>query len=362
MRLLDQESIENIATGAAFFGAGGGGNPFLGKLMALDAIKKHGPVKLLDVSEINDDDYFCPAAIMGAPAVMMEKIPKGDEFERVFKMLSQYTGHEFVGTFPMEAGGVNSMVPIALAASLGIPLVDCDGMGRAFPELQMVTFYLGGVAATPMVITDEKGNAGVIKTISAKWAERLARVQTVEMGGSATVALYPSNGKQIKQNGIRGIVNLCEQVGLRIRDAHLNPAKALAEILEVTNGHLIFEGKVIDVVRRTERGFNVGDIKIDGFNDFQDQHLSVLIQNENLLALRNDQPIVMTPDLIEIVDADTLLPVTTEVIKYGKRVKVLATPADARWRTKAGIQTAGPRYFGFDYDYQPVEDLVAKAD
>ncbi len=86
--------------------------------------------------------------------------------------------------------------------------------------------------------------------------------------------------------------------------------------------------------------------------------MSVLIQNENLLALRNDKPIVMTPDLIEIVDADTLLPVTTEVIKYGKRVKVLATPADARWRTEAGIKTAGPRYFGFDYDYQPVEDLV----
>ena len=43
--------------------------------MALEAIKKNGPVKLLDVSEIRDDDYFCPAAIMGAPAVMMEKIP-----------------------------------------------------------------------------------------------------------------------------------------------------------------------------------------------------------------------------------------------------------------------------------------------
>ena len=86
-------------------------------------------------------------------------------------------------------------------------------------------------------------------------------------------------------------MTLCEQVGLRIRDAHLDPAKALTEILEVTKGHLIFEGKVIDVARRTERGFNVGDIKIDGFNDFQDQYLSVLIQNENLLALRNDKPV-----------------------------------------------------------------------
>lgn len=265
-------------------------------------------------------------------------------------MLSQYTGLEFVGTFPMEAGGVNSMVPIASAASLGIPLVDCDGMGRAFPELQMVTFYRCGVADTPMDFTDEKGNAGVIKTNCAQWAERLARVTTVEMGGSDTVALYPSNGQQIKTNGIRGIDSLCETVGLRIRDAHLNPAKALAEILEVTNGHLIFEGQDFDVVRRTERGFNVGDIQIDGLHDLLDTHHCVLITNENLLALRNELPIVMTPDLIEIVDADTLLPVTTEVIKYGQRVQDCATPADARWRTQAGITTAGPRYFGFDYD------------
>ena len=44
---------------------------------------------------------------------------------------------------PMEAGGVNSMLPIA-AARLGLPMVDCDGMGRAFPELPMVTFTIGG--------------------------------------------------------------------------------------------------------------------------------------------------------------------------------------------------------------------------
>ena len=47
---------------------------------------------------------------------------------------------------PMEAGGVNSMLPIAAAARLGLPMVDCDGMGRAFPELQMVTFTIGGVS------------------------------------------------------------------------------------------------------------------------------------------------------------------------------------------------------------------------
>ena len=40
------------------------------------------------------------------------------------------------------------MIPIVVAAKLGIPLVDCDGMGRAFPELPMVTFHLNGMSAT----------------------------------------------------------------------------------------------------------------------------------------------------------------------------------------------------------------------
>ena len=54
---------------------------------------------------------------------------------------------------PIEAGGVNSMLPIAAAARLNLPLVDVDGMGRAFPELQMVTFTIGGLSATPMALT-----------------------------------------------------------------------------------------------------------------------------------------------------------------------------------------------------------------
>lgn len=34
MRYLDEEAIENIAVGAAFLGTGGGGDPYIGKMMA----------------------------------------------------------------------------------------------------------------------------------------------------------------------------------------------------------------------------------------------------------------------------------------------------------------------------------------
>ncbi|MOA18248.1 hypothetical protein D3C78_1385530 [compost metagenome] len=89
--------------------------------------------------------------------------------------------------------------------------------------------------------------------------------------------------------------------------------------------------------------------------------MKVYFQNENLLAEKNGQVIAMTPDLICLVDYETLLPVTTESLKYGKRVRVIGLPANPKWRTEKGVETVGPRYFGYDYDYAPIEELVSKA-
>jgi len=46
MRKIDEITIENIALGASLLGTGGGGDPYIGKLIALSAVKKYGPVKL----------------------------------------------------------------------------------------------------------------------------------------------------------------------------------------------------------------------------------------------------------------------------------------------------------------------------
>ena len=49
-----------------------------------------------------------------------------------------YMGRTPTHTISIEAGGLNSTTPFVVAAQLGIPLVDADGMGRAFPEIQMI--------------------------------------------------------------------------------------------------------------------------------------------------------------------------------------------------------------------------------
>ena len=42
----------------------------------------------------------------------------------------------------VETGGMNTIEPLILGAELGIPVVDADGMGRAFPELQVINIVL----------------------------------------------------------------------------------------------------------------------------------------------------------------------------------------------------------------------------
>jgi hypothetical protein len=109
------------------------------------------------------------------------------------------------------------------------------------------------------------------------------------------------------------------------------------------------------VARRTEAGFAKGDARIEGIGDDTNSVLEIRFQNEHLVATRDGEIAVTVPDLIIILDAETGDPITTEELRYGFRVTVLATPCDERWRTDAGLALAGPRYFGYDIDYVPVE-------
>ena len=86
--------------------------------------------------------------------------------------------------------------------------------------------------------------------------------------------------------------------------------------------------------------------------------MTLKFQNEFLMAERQDgTPSAMTPDLICLLDLETGQPITTETMAYGYRVIVFGLPCDPKWRTDAGLALVGPKYFGYDIDYQPIENL-----
>src|SRR5215471_15332183 len=72
--------------------------------------------------------------------------------------------------------------------------------------------------------------------------------------------------------------------------------------------------------------------------------LLLRFQNENLVAIRDGDMVASVPDLIVVVSSDMCEPITTEELRYGFRVTVLAAPCDARWRTPKGLELVDPRY------------------
>ena len=358
MRQISAAALDDIARGAAVLGTGGGGDPYIGKLMAQGVLRRRGDVDLLDPLDLADDDLVVPSAMMGAPTVMVEKVPRGEEIITAFKTLERYLGKPVRATMSCEAGGLNSTTPFTVAAELGIPLVDADMMGRAFPELQMCMPTLYGVTATPMAIADEKGNSAVINTVNNRWTETLARTLTIDMGCSAMIAIFPMTGKQIKESCILHTISLVERIGRTIREAREQHVDPVAAVRDAAGGFVIWRGKVGDVERRTATGFARGEAAIVGVDAFDGRTLRIAFQNEFLIARDGDDVLATTPDLITILDDETGEPITTEGLRYGFRVSVLGIPCDPRWRSPGGLAVVGPGYFGYDVPYVPIEERV----
>lgn len=359
MRTIGEQHLDSLALGAAFLGTGGGGDPYVGKLLARQAIAEHGPVTVLDPEEVPDDAWCTMSAVMGAPTVLVEKLPGGDEQMTAFRALETHLGRPTTHVICAEVGGLNSTLPIVTAATLGLPLVDCDAMGRAFPEIQMSTPTLYGVGASPMALADDKGNRVVVEARDNHWTERIARSVAIDMGGAAFIALYAQTGRQVREAMIGGTLRLAEAIGQAVLAARVDKRDPVAALVEAAAGFRVFEGKIVDVERRTVGGFARGRVRIEGSGPSAGSDLVVEFQNENLVAARDGEIVATVPDLVTIVDAESAAPITTEELRYGYRVVVVATPCDPRWRSPEGLELVGPRYFGYDVDYVPVEERVA---
>ena len=146
---LTLDNLEDLARGTAFLATGGGGDPYIGKLMLKHQLEQGKTVKIISPDEIDDDTFACNVLTMGAPTVFGEKAPNGLTSYEAMKKVEEILGKKFNAIMPIEAGGVNATLPLVVGALSGLPVIDADGMGRAFPELQMVTYNVGDVDINP---------------------------------------------------------------------------------------------------------------------------------------------------------------------------------------------------------------------
>ena len=361
-RTLDRTDLLDLALGAAFLGTGGGGDPYVGRLMVQQCMDEGLSVILIDPDELDDDAFVIPTAMMGAPTVLVEKIPSGDEAIHSLHTLETHLGRKATATMPIEIGGINSTIPLVVGARLGLPIVDADGMGRAFPQLEMETFGVYGIPAAPLVVSNEYGESAIIQSDDNRTVEWLARGVTIRMGGCAYIAEYAMTGADVRRTAIPRTLTLAIRIGRCLREAkaaHRNSIAALLELLPETlysYGRVIFTGKIVDLVRETRNGFSLGRMSIVGTDD----HVGIMgieIQNENLIARVDGRVRAIVPDLICVMDTETAEPIPTEQLRYGQRVTVVAVSVPAMMRTPEALAVFGPEAFGIDEPFTPIETL-----
>jgi uncharacterized protein len=362
---VDEDVLESIAIGAGILGTGGGGNPYNGKLQVRHLIEQHGPVRIVVPDAVPDAAVVVSVGGMGAPTVSIERIPRGDESVVALRALERFQGRQADYLVPGEIGGSNSMRPMSVSLLTGLPVIDGDAMGRAFPELQMDTFSIYGVPVAPAALADPHHNAVVWQRVMDPLTlERQARAVTIQMGGSAGFAFPMMSGAELKRTVIPMTMTFARQIGDVVRDARRMHRDPVAEVASQCGGQVLFEGKIVDVERRMSAGFARGALMLDGLADYRSQRMTIDFQNENLIARLDGEVVAIVPDLICLVDRDTAAPVTTEVLRYGLRVAVLGIPAPAILKTPIALQAVGPAAFGYDDAYVPLSgtyggDLLA---
>ncbi len=362
-RRISLSDIPALAIGAGVLGTGGGGNTYLGSLwLRKELTERQTACRLITVDEVPDDAYVCAIGGMGAPTVGIEKLPAGNEFALAVQSLEQHMGIRFHALLCGEIGGSNALRPLVTALQLDLPVVDGDGMGRAFPELQMDTFAIGGLSLSPMALADEHNNVAIFHHVdSPKRAEQYGRAVTIEMGGRAALAMPLMTGTEMRRTLIAGTYTLAQKIGDTVLAARAHNAEPATAVADLCQGRVLFRGKITDVERKTVQGFARGRIELVGFGETvgAPETFEVVFQNENLIAWHNGEVVCTVPDLICVLNLEDGEPIGTEMLRYGLRVAILGLPAPKELKTAAALAVVGPAAFGYpEVPFQPLPGLL----
>lgn len=362
MTRISHEDIPDLCAGSVFLATGGGGEPYTSQLLVTEALRQHGPVELFSLEDLPRDALVVAVGEVGAPSISLEQLPTGSECLDVVDRFESFVGKSITHLVSFEVGGANSVIPLMAAAARGIPLIDGDGMGRALPEAQMMTFAIEGVKPSPAVAVDYTGGCVYFDVQDTLVYERQIRSFAMAMGGMVFTAEHPMNYAEAQRAIVPGTISFALRLGRALREHAGNaslaeePLRRLFADSDYGEFRHLYTGKVIDIRRKTEAGFDVGEATIVATGQ-ERAPLTLSIKNEFLLAKEGDRVVASVPDLITMVDHETSTPINAERLHYGQRVTVFAIGCPPHYRSAKALEVVAPRAFGFDVDYVPLESL-----
>jgi len=373
------EDVHDLVHGLTLLGTGGGGRPEQGLESLLPHVQAGGAVSWADPNTIPDDAWVCSTFGMGsiAPTKSLsteERRALGYPAEwtvarpmvRAVRELEAYTGKKVAAIVPFELGAGNTATPMDAAVHVGAAIVDGDFAGRAIPELCQTSAAIAGMSFAPGAIVDPWGNVLLVKqTASELLTERIGKLVSIatklpDMKASCAHAGFLMSGKDLKRVAVPGGITRALAVGRAIRAAKARGADPVAAAAEALGGWVLFRGRVAKKEWESRDGYMYGTTTVDGEGADARHTLRVWFKNENHVTWRDGAPWVLSPDLIMTIGADGT-PYTNTLLPEGARIGVVGAVADPRLRTPAALDLLGPRHYGYDLAYTPIEELVRRS-
>ena len=358
---IRRKDVSALTLGSAVLGCGGGGNSYYGQLVAQRLLGADAAVQVIDVDEMPRDSLAITPAVVGAPLVALEKPPSMIALRAGLESVSAAIGkRQVTGFFAGEIGGLQCVFPLLLAAQAGLPLLDGDGMGRAFPELQMTTFSIYGTTpGLPHALSSDRGvltfpSIGQEPPVRGEPPgirfERAVRKVCTDEGGLiylTSVFDQPSLSRTL----VRGSISLALRIGRAAQTAREEASDPVAAIMTAGDGRELIVGKILDVERQFRAGHDWGTVRIDGVDEDRGRAAEIAFKNEYLIAKVNGEVVLTVPDLITLVETESGIPVSTDILRPGLRVTVVGLPASPLLKTPAALKSVGPGAFGYSLPY-----------
>lgn len=357
---IEGTNIEALALGSEFLGSGGGGKALLLKSFLEESMLKHKlKVPTIPFHQLQNDLLIAAIGQIGSPELLEENLPDGDEGLRAITLLEKALGRKVDALFPLEGGGINNIYPLLVSLKTGLPLVDADGMGRAFPKLQMTTCHIYGQRGTPFALVNYEGSTALFSDEDNFMLELNTRKTLIKFEGVGFFAGFAMNGRVAKENLIPGTLSFTLQLGEILKRESYE--KIREGIIQVTRNSLygqaieLFIG-VVEELGQFE-GLKLRSISLKGTKAYRTHQFSVLVQYENVFAYRDNKLVAMVPDLITFLDHASGRPLNNNEIQPGMEIAVIGVPCPTILRTRRALSVVGPQSFEYNMEYQSLEQL-----
>jgi uncharacterized protein len=366
--LRSYEDVDDFLRGADLLAVGGCGDQRVASRLLHDDLDRGLKVGWSPL-DLSTDGLYCTSCYCGSAAPeSFEEQAKADSLapggritrplEAAVAELEDYLGVPITGVVPLETGGINAGGSIDAAANLGKILVDGDYAGRAIPELTTTTPHMFGVQVLPWACADVFGNRLIMRqAASDEFAERLGKFLALGSFGTIGCALVPLTATQVSEIYIPGTLTECLALGRAVRAAREQGNDPVQVAADTQDGWLLFRGTVTR--RKWENtGYLEGTHEITGAGEFAGHTLKVWFKNENHVSWLDGKPYVTSPDLIEVCDGETAEPLSNTYLSEGANVAVIGRRRRDLYDSPRGLEVMGPRHFGFDLDFTPIESLT----